>query len=235
MWNAISSLQDWNIHIVNSVQDLNENLGYCLVVKSFSGATTSDIKHYEQMFTWEKMIFENKIQTWSTITFWTSSTDDWKWKKARVILSELMTRSENFSNDSVKTVNKKLWGILQSEQVATCPASEHYDLNKSGLHLTDKGNNIFFNNSVNRFNRNHWPVIDTYVLPSRSPNDQRLGPFYSFLPSKRAWYQNGKFKHLFTSLLIHIYELRVLLTDSPVDVLLINETRLDYLVNDSDV
>lgn len=38
-----------------------------------------------------------------------------------------------------------------------------------------------------------------------------------------------------TSLLIHIYELRVRLADSPVDVLSINETSLDYSVNDSDV
>ena len=38
-----------------------------------------------------------------------------------------------------------------------------------------------------------------------------------------------------TSLLKHIDELRILLADSPVDVLSINETRLDDSVNDSDV
>ena len=38
-----------------------------------------------------------------------------------------------------------------------------------------------------------------------------------------------------TSLLKHIDELRILLADSPVDVLSINETRLDDSVKDSDV
>jgi hypothetical protein len=54
----------------------------------------------------------------------------------------------------------------------------------------------------------------------------------SFLPTKRGF----KLASLnITSLPKHIDELRVLLADRPVDVLSINETRLDNLVADSDV
>ena len=54
----------------------------------------------------------------------------------------------------------------------------------------------------------------------------------SFLPTKRGF----KLASLnITSLPKHIDELRVLLADRPVDVLSINETRLDNSVADSDV
>ena len=74
-------------------------------------------------------------------------------------------------------------------------------------------------------------------MPSRSANDHSLEPtneneIYSFLPLKRGI----KMANLkITSLLKHIDELRILRADSPVDVLSINETRLDDSVKDSDV
>ena len=53
-----------------------------------------------------------------------------------------------------------------------------------------------------------------------------------FLPSNRGF----KLANLnVTSLVKHIDELRILLADTPVDVLSINETRLDDSVKDSDV
>ena len=70
---------------------------------------------------------------------------------ARIILSELVTRSDNVSSDSVKTVNKKLktfcnqnnWKLVQHQNITI------NDLNQSGLHLNNRGNNILFNNFVN--------------------------------------------------------------------------------------
>ena len=74
-------------------------------------------------------------------------------------------------------------------------------------------------------------------MPSRSANDLSLEPtneneIYSFLPLKRG-IKMANIK--ITSLLKHIDELRILRADSPVDVLSINETRLDDSVKDSDV
>ena len=70
---------------------------------------------------------------------------------ARIILSELVGRSDNVSSDSVKTVNRKLkkfcnqnnWKLVQHQNITT------NDLNQSGLHLNNRGNNILFNNFVN--------------------------------------------------------------------------------------
>jgi hypothetical protein len=55
----------------------------------------------------------------------------------------------------------------------------------------------------------------------------------SFLPNQ-TWFQISKFEYYY-SLPKHIDELRVVLADRPVDVLSINETRLDNSVADSDV
>ena len=55
---------------------------------------------------------------------------------------------------------------------------------------------------------------------------------YEFLPPKRGF----KLASLnINSLLAHIEELRVLLADRPIDVLAINETKLDSTVNDDEV
>ena len=45
--------------------------------------------------------------------------------KARLISSELVTRSDNVTNDSVNTVNKKLKKFFQQDQLGTCPAPKH--------------------------------------------------------------------------------------------------------------
>lgn len=55
---------------------------------------------------------------------------------------------------------------------------------------------------------------------------------YELLPPKRGF----KLPALnINSLLAHIEELRVLLADLPIDVLAINETKLDSTVNDNEV
>jgi len=70
---------------------------------------------------------------------------------AEVILLELVSRSDNVPNDAVKAVNKRLmkycnqndWRMIKHQNInRNC-------LNKSGLHLSEKGNNILFSNFVN--------------------------------------------------------------------------------------
>ena len=69
---------------------------------------------------------------------------------AEVILSELVSRSDNVPNGAVKAVNKRLlkycnqndWRMIKHQNI------DRNCLNKR-LHLNEKGNNIFFRNFVN--------------------------------------------------------------------------------------
>ena len=72
---------------------------------------------------------------------------------------------------------------------------------------------------------------NTATVDNKQTNDVISEPM-NFLPNKRG------FKLAFlniTSLIKHLDELRVLLVDSPVDVLAINETRLDSNITDNEV
>ena len=72
---------------------------------------------------------------------------------------------------------------------------------------------------------------NTATVDNKQTNDVISEPM-KFLPNKRG------FKLAFlniTSLIKHLDELRVLLVDSPVDVLAINETRLDSNITDNEV
>ena len=147
----IKQIQGWK---------LGKKVGHSVVVKSFSGATTSDMKHYLKP-TLEKnpqqillhvgtndlrdqnpnVVVDNVVELARKIESETN---------ACIILSELVARSDNVSSDSVKTVNRKLkkfcnqnnWKLVQHQNITT------NDL-KSGLHLNNRGNNILFNNFVN--------------------------------------------------------------------------------------
>ena len=135
----IKQIQGWK---------LGKKVGDRVVVKSFSWATTSDMKHYLKP-TLEKnpqqillhvgtndlrdqnpnVIVDNVVELARKIE---SETNTW------IILSALVTRLDNVSSDSVKTVNKKLkkfcnqnnWNLIQHQNITI------NDLNQSGLHLT---------------------------------------------------------------------------------------------------
>ena len=147
----IKQIQGWK---------LGKKVGHRVVVKSFSGATTSDMKHYLKP-TLEKtpqqillhvetndlqdqnpnVVVDNAVELARKIESETN---------ARIILSELVARSDNVSSDSVKTVNRKLkkfctqnnWKLVQHQNITT------NDVNQSGLHLNNRGYNILFNNFV---------------------------------------------------------------------------------------
>ena len=57
-----------------------------------------------------------------------------------MILSEVVSRSDDVPSESVKVVNKR---FAQHSNIS------NNGLNKSGLHLNARGNNIMFNNFVN--------------------------------------------------------------------------------------
>ena len=148
----IKQIQGWK---------LGKKVGHLVVVKSFAGATTGDMKHYLKP-TMEKhpqqillhvgtndlrdqnpnVVVDNVVELARKIESETS---------ARIILSELVTRLDDVSSDSVKTVNQKLkkfcnqnnWKPVQHQNITI------NDLNQSGLHLNNRGNNILFNNFVN--------------------------------------------------------------------------------------
>lgn len=140
---------------------LGRKVGHRVVVKSFSGATTNDMKHYlmptvdkspQQIIRHEgtndlrdhtpTVVAENIVDLARKIEAESN---------AEVILSELVPRSDNFSNDAVKAVNKRLmkycnqndWGMIKHQNI------DRNCLNKSRLHLNEKGNNILFSNFVN--------------------------------------------------------------------------------------
>ena len=140
---------------------LGREVGHRVVVKSFPGATTNDMKHY-LMPTVDKKpqqiilhVGTNDLREHSPTVVAENIVDLAKKiemeSNAEVILSELVSRSDNVSNDAVKAVNKRLirycnqndWRMIKHQNI------DRNCLNKSGLHLNEKGNNIFFRNFVN--------------------------------------------------------------------------------------
>lgn len=140
---------------------LGREVGHRVVVKSFPGATTNDMKHY-LMPTVDKKpqqiilhVGTNDLRDHSPTVVAENIVDLAKKiemeSNAEVILSELVSRSDNVSNDAVKAVNKRLikycnqndWRMIKHQNI------DRNCLNKSGLHLNEKGNNIFFRNFVN--------------------------------------------------------------------------------------
>ena len=140
---------------------LRRKVGHHVVVKSFPGAATKDMKHY-LMPTIDKSPQQIILHVGTnyrhdhTPTVVAKNIVDLVRKievksSAQVILSELVSRSDNVPNNAVKAVNKSLmkycnqndWRTIKHQSIGrNC-------LNKSGLHLNEKGNNILFSNFVN--------------------------------------------------------------------------------------
>lgn len=139
---------------------LGKQVGHRVVVKSFSGATTSDMQHYLKP-TLEKNpqqiilhVGTNDLRDESPTIVADKIVDLARRieteTNAEVILSELVTRVDGTPTDSVRNVNKKLkkfcnqngWRIIHHQNITA------NGLNRSGLHLNERGNNILFNNFV---------------------------------------------------------------------------------------
>ena len=140
---------------------LGKKVGHRVVVKIFSGATCGDMEHYLKP-TIDKdpakvilHIGTNDLKARDPNTVADHIVDLAKKieneSNAQVILSEVVSRSDDVPSESVKVVNKKLrkfctqngWQLVQHSNIS------NNGLNKSGLHLNERGNNIMFNNFVN--------------------------------------------------------------------------------------
>ena len=142
----IKQIQGWK---------LGKKVGHGVVVKSFSGATTSDMKHYLKP-TLEKnpqqillhvgtndlrdqnpnVVVDNAVEIARKIESETN---------ARIILSELVARSDKVSSDSVKTVNRKLKKFCNQNN---WKLDQHQNITRNDLHLNNIGNNILFKNFI---------------------------------------------------------------------------------------
>jgi len=140
---------------------LGKRVGHRVVVKSFSGATCGDMEHYLKP-TIDKdpakvtlHIGTNDLKARDPNTVADHIVDLARkienQSNAQVILSEVVSRSDDVPSESVKVVNKKLrkfctqngWRLAQHSNIS------NNGLNKNGLHLNARGNNIMFNNFVN--------------------------------------------------------------------------------------
>ena len=150
--------------IIRNIQgwQLGKEVGHQVVVKSFVGATTSNMSHYVKP-TLDKEpdqiilhagtndigklspneIADNIVNLAREIE---SSTD------AQVIISELVTRSELSASGDVDAVNKRLrkfcnqrqWHFLRHDDIHST------DLNRGGLHLGETGIAKMYNNFANK-------------------------------------------------------------------------------------
>ena len=146
-----------------------------------------------------------------------------------VSISAICVRKEDELWKKATEINKLLkrfcsnrrWGFLPHINIdSSC-------LNASGLHLNRKGVSILSSNFLTHID-NIW-ISSACEVQCESRIDDFISPI---LPSSRGF----KLANLnVASLVKHIDELRILLADTPVDVLSINETRLDDSVKDSDV
>ena len=150
--------------IIRNIQgwQLGKEVGHRVVVKSFAGATTSDMSHYVKPTLDKKPdqiilhagtndigklspseIADNIVDLAREIE---SSTD------AQVIISELVTRSDLSASGDVDAVNKRLrkfcnqrqWHFIRHDDIHST------DLNRGGLHLGETGIAKMYNNFADK-------------------------------------------------------------------------------------
>lgn len=139
---------------------LGKDVGRRVVVKSFSGATTSDMSHYLKPTLTKKPdqivlhVGTNDIgkllphQIADSIVDLAREIENSS--DAQVMVSELITRSDESSSADVAEVNKRLlkfcnqnhWPIIRHNNI------HQSHLNKRGLHLNERGNEILRDNFV---------------------------------------------------------------------------------------
>ena len=162
-------------------------------------------------------------------------------------VSELIIRTDSDAlARKARQVNSILRDYCEHNKIVFMKNSnittEH--LNHKGLHLNRQGS-VALQENFRKFvnTTSHWPALpcevavalDNETSHSNNASVQRLNSqsnSFLFVPSKRGF----KIACLNTrSLSAHIDELRILLADSPIDVLAINEIWLDSTKSDNDV
>ena len=158
-----------------------------------------------------------------------------------ITISELTTRSD-CHKDAVKSFNKRLhqycrqnqWNIVNHNNITET------SLNKGGLHLSRQGNELLYKNFKEHFmNDKHWfsnsfinAEFSDFSADFSDDNECTLRPSFSPNPILPHNLTSTKRSLKLASLNVnelsaHIDELRVLLHDQSIDVLAIQETKLD--------
>ena len=168
---------------------------------------------------------------------------------AEVVLSELTTCKDK---ESVKSVNKLLIKYSKQHQWSLVRHSNITEkvLNRGGLHLTKQSNALLYKNFASCLAANeanlHWTVSSNadrlQCYESHNNNDNNCKSIQSILDQQRSIiYNHNPSKRGFTLALLnvhklsmHIDEIRILLADKCLDVLAIQETKLDVFNNNSD-
>ncbi|XP_068738010.1 uncharacterized protein [Montipora capricornis] len=177
--------------IVQNVRGWKLSRSNKVVVKSFSGATTSDMEDYLKPIT--RKCPESLILHVGTNDLLSIQTP-------QQIAESIVNLADQIESDSPETLVSISAICVRKEDELWKKATEINKLLKSACEVQCESR------------------IDDFISP--------------ILPSSRGF----KLANLnVASLVKHIDELRILLTDTPVDVLSINETRLDDSVKDSDV
>ena len=170
---------------------------------------------------------------------------------AEVVLSELTMRKDAHK-ESVKCVNKLLIKYSKQHQWSLVRHSNITEevLNRGGLHLTKQGNEILYKNFASCLAAkeacHHWTVsanadrLECYESHNNNNNncksiqsilDQQRSIINNHIPSKQGF----KLASLnVNKLSTHTDEIRILLADKCLDVLAIQETKLDVFHNNSD-
>ena len=157
-------------------------------------------------------------------------------------LARLQTHLHWFQ-ESAKSVNKKLlkfcnqnnWQLIQHGNIT------RNGLNKSGLHLNDRGNNVMFINFVKCLNACSTWSLDISIESAQSSQDHPiLLPTKTVTSSLNTDFINSSAGFKIAALNIaslpkHIDELRLYTISQPADILAINETRLDSSVSNREI
>ena len=148
----------------------------------------------------------------------------------KVSISSVIHRNDDLAlNSKISECNKILksfasnrkWGYIDNSKIGSTM------LNKGGLHLNHKGSSALAKNITSYLYKSHWlgesddltvPLVADYEVGSNS------------IPKVRGFKMDSL---NITSLTRHIDELRAFLADQCLDIVAINETRLDSLIADN--
>ena len=161
--------------------------------------------------------------------------------KVKIAWSSVVQRTNDSSlNSKIDSLNQSLKNFCEHNNVdfichENLEGEKH--LNKGGLHLNRKGVFIFAKNLrqyISSISFNDWnralnaKIIDT----ERAPKDKYKHPYIAEIAQNRG-FKMGLLN--VNSLTKHLDELQILMADQVLDILAINETKLDQNITDMQI
>ena len=154
---------------------------------------------------------------------------------AKIALSSLVCRSDDEALAcKISGVNKILeescrqnsWGFVDHSNILG-----NYHLNRSGLHLNKSGTSRLARNFTNYLRLNYDIAVWESDLPDASTSDNRGKFNYTSVLGRGLAIASLNIN----SLPSHIDELRVFISCFKVDILIINESKLDSTIHDNEL